>query len=220
MVATTHRAVEAARGAAPVDAVVLSHLHGDHFDRTARHGLAHDLPVLTTPDAVRRLRRWGFEKARGLETWDSSELERDGASLRVTAVPGTHAPGPVRALLPPVMGSILELRRSDGPAFRVYVSGDTLYRPWLHEIVDRTGPLDAAVLHLGGTRILGITVTMDGGQGADLMELLDPRVTVPVHHDDYGVFKSPLQDFLDQGVSRGLRDRIRTVTRGETVSLR
>ena len=204
----------------PLDAVVLSHLHGDHFDRIARRGLARDLPIVTTKAAERRLHRWGFEEARGIDTWDSWALERDDASLRVTAVPGIHAPGPARGLLPPVMGSVLELQRPTGAAFRLYISGDTLHRPWLREVVDRTGPLDAAVLHLGGTRILGITVTMDGRQGADLLELLDPPVAVPVHHDDYRVFKSPLQDFLQEAEGRGLSERVRPVTRGETVSLR
>jgi L-ascorbate metabolism protein UlaG (beta-lactamase superfamily) len=204
----------------PLDAVVLSHLHGDHFDRIARRGLAHQLPILTTPQAERRLRRWGFDRAQGLGTWASWELERDDTTLRVTAVPGVHAPGPARALLPPVMGSVLELQQPGAPVFRTYVSGDTLNRPWLREIVERTGPLDAAVLHLGGTKVLGITVTMDGPQGADLLQLLDPPVAVPVHHDDYRVFRSPLADFLDATSLRGLRDRVRPVTRGETVSLR
>ena len=37
-----------------LDAVVLSHLHGDHFDRIARQELARAQPVLTTPAAARR----------------------------------------------------------------------------------------------------------------------------------------------------------------------
>jgi L-ascorbate metabolism protein UlaG (beta-lactamase superfamily) len=202
-----------------LDAVLLSHLHGDHFDRVARRGLDREVPVLTTEPAGRRLRRWGFGEARGLETWQSEELVRGAARLVVTAAPGVHAPGPARALLPPVMGSVLELHVPDAPVFRVYISGDTLYRPWLGDVVDRTGPLDAAVLHLGGTRILGLTVTMDGQQGSDLLELLDPPVAVPVHHDDYGVFKSPVGDFLDEARRRGLDGRIRTVGRGQVVQL-
>jgi L-ascorbate metabolism protein UlaG (beta-lactamase superfamily) len=202
-----------------LDAVLLSHLHGDHFDRAARQELDRALPVVTTPPAGRRLRRWGFGGAQGLDTWQSWETDRDGTGLRITAVPGVHAPGPARALLPPVMGSVLELEQPGRPVFRLYVSGDTLHRPWLREVVDRTGPLDAAVLHLGGTRILGITVTMDGRQGTDLLELLDPPVAVPVHHDDYGVFKSPLADVLAEATERGLRERVRTVHRGETVPL-
>jgi L-ascorbate metabolism protein UlaG (beta-lactamase superfamily) len=202
-----------------LDAVVLSHLHGDHFDRVARAQLDRALPVLTTPAAARTLRSWGFAAARPMATWESHRFETAGASLSITSVPGQHAPGPLRPLLPPVMGSVLELDEGAGAPFRLYISGDTLYRAWLREVVARTGPLDAAVVHLGGTRVFGVLVTMDGRQGVDLVRLLRPPVTVPVHYDDYTVFRSPLRDFLEQCRSRGVPSEIRTVTRGDTVSL-
>jgi L-ascorbate metabolism protein UlaG (beta-lactamase superfamily) len=204
----------------PLDAVVLSHLHGDHFDRVARRELDRALPVLTTPPAARRLTQWGFRGAEGMTTWQTTELSRDGWRLTVTAAPGVHGPGPLRHVMPPVMGSVLQLQEIGQDPLRIYLSGDTLYRPWLREIVDRTGPLDAAVVHLGGTRALGILVTMDDAQGADLVELLEPSVTVPVHYDDYTVFRSPLSDFVETARRRELPTELRTVNRGETVSLR
>lgn len=207
-------------GLPPLDAVLLSHLHGDHFDRIARAELSRSLPVLTTPAAARKLDRWGFREARGLRTWETSELRHGETRLTLHAAPGRHAPGPAQRLLPPVMGSVLELRDGSASPFRVYVTGDTLFRPWLGEIVERTGPIDAIVLHLGGTRVLGLLVTMDGSQGADLVELMRPPVAIPVHHDDYTVFRSPLSDFVDECGRRGLDGRIQTVGRGETVSLR
>ncbi|MQW77226.1 metal-dependent hydrolase [Nocardioides sp. dk4132] len=203
----------------PIDLVVLSHLHGDHFDRVARAELDRHLPILTTASAARRLSRWGFRQAQQLDTWTSSRHERDGWSLTVTAVPGTHAPTLARPLLPPVMGSVLHLVDPSGEGFRLYLSGDTLYRPWLREITERTGPLDAAAVHLGGTRVLGLLVTMDGRQGADLVELLEPGVTVPIHYDDYTVFRSPLSDFTDECARRRLPTRVRTVGRGDVVAL-
>lgn len=39
----------------PLDGVVLSHLHGDHFDRVTRRGLDRSLPIITTPQAQRKL---------------------------------------------------------------------------------------------------------------------------------------------------------------------
>src|SRR5690242_5561588 len=39
----------------PLDGVILSHLHGDHFDRVARRGLPRDLPFVTTRPAQRSL---------------------------------------------------------------------------------------------------------------------------------------------------------------------
>src|SRR5829696_8922993 len=55
-----------------LDAVFLSHLHGDHFDRIARRNLPRDLPVLTTGQAALRLRRWGFAAAVPLAPWRST----------------------------------------------------------------------------------------------------------------------------------------------------
>jgi L-ascorbate metabolism protein UlaG (beta-lactamase superfamily) len=201
----------------PLDGVVLSHLHADHFDPVARERLGKDLPVLTTPAAGRRLRRWGFAQAQGMRTWETTTLAE---GLSITSVPGEHAPSYARALLPPVMGSVIEARDGAGPPFRVYITGDTLFRPWLREVAERLGPLDAMVMHLGGTRAFGILVTMDGAQGADLLDLLAPPVAVPVHHDDYTVFRSPLADFLRACDARGTGGLVRTVERGATVSLR
>jgi len=33
----------------PLDGVVLSHVHGDHFDRVVRAELPHSMPIFTTP---------------------------------------------------------------------------------------------------------------------------------------------------------------------------
>lgn len=207
----------------PLDAVVLSHLHGDHFDRVARRGLARDLPVVTTGPAADRLQRWGFGGAAELATWTSTEMHRDGWTLRITSTPGTHGPGPVARLLPDVMGTVHELFRGDELVHRLWVSGDTLRREFLRQVTGRCGPLDAAVLHLGGTRVLGLLVTMDARQGADVVQMLEPRVTVPVHHDDYTVFRSALGHFTDEWGLRasrgGMPGQLRVVGRVETVSL-
>src|SRR4051794_41617044 len=39
-----------------LDGIVLSHLHGDHWDKTAERHLDRDLPVVTTGAAARALR--------------------------------------------------------------------------------------------------------------------------------------------------------------------
>jgi len=48
-----------------LDGIVLSHLHGDHFDRVARKELDWSPPVFTTPQAARRLEKWGFSRPTG-----------------------------------------------------------------------------------------------------------------------------------------------------------
>ncbi|MFI9544658.1 MBL fold metallo-hydrolase [Streptomyces sp. NPDC052016] len=195
-----------------LDAIVLSHLHGDHWDREARRHLDHTVPVLTTPHAARRLRvLHRFSRTAGLRTWQGLTLRHGDAQMRVTALPGRHAAQPVlRGLLPPVMGSMLEFGPVGGPVrLRLYVSGDTLVHDALDEITRRFPVADLAVLHLGGTRLPGgFVVTMDGGQGAELARRLDPRLVLPVHYGDYTVMRSPLSAFLAEADACGLGDRL------------
>jgi L-ascorbate metabolism protein UlaG (beta-lactamase superfamily) len=203
-----------------LDAIVLSHLHGDHWDRIAYATIDRETPVVTTQAAARALSSRGFRATADLRPWQVHEIGGDGETLRITSVPGVHGPGPLAKVLPPVMGSVLELFRGGAVTWRGYVTGDTLYRPWLGEVLQRCGPLDTVIAHLGGTKALGITVTMDGRQGADLVELLKPPVTVPVHYDDYDRFASPLGDFVREVAERRVPGELRTVSRGETISLR
>jgi L-ascorbate metabolism protein UlaG (beta-lactamase superfamily) len=203
-----------------LDAVLLSHMHGDHWDRIATRSLPKETPVVTTPEAARCLDRRGFTATADLRPWQTHEIGRGEDTLRVTSVPGVHGPGFLDKLLPQVMGSVLELVRAGQVTWRGFISGDTLYRPFLGEVLQRCGPLDVLIPHLGGTRIAGVLLTMDGRQGADLVELLKPPVTVPVHFDDYSVFTSPLGDFVAEVAKRRAPGEVRTVTRGQTVSLR
>jgi len=205
----------------PLDVVVLSHMHGDHWDREARKGLDHAVRVVSTPKAARALRRQGFRNSTGLTTWASEVLRKDGQALSVTAMPGRHARGIARHLLPPVMGSMIEYRpRPEHVALRLYLSGDTLLVTDLRAIPTRYPHPDVAVLHLGGTTLPGgLVVTMDAQEGADLVELIRPGTAVPVHYDDYKVFKSPLSEFRAEVDRRGLGGSVTYVERGQTIHL-
>ncbi|TQM57916.1 MBL fold metallo-hydrolase [Humibacillus xanthopallidus] len=200
----------------PLDAVLLSHLHGDHFDRVARAELDRSAPVLTTPAAARRLHSWGFD-TEGLQPWQEIVLHRGGESLTITSVPAVHARGALRSLLPPVMGTVLE-HTADGHRRRVYVSGDTLTGPHLNEIHARYPDIDTAIVHLGGTRILLHTVTMDADQGVDFLDRIRPHESVPVHHSDYPVFRSRVWDFV-RAAHRAGHDRVRVVKAGQRIDL-
>ena len=65
----------------------------------------------------------------------------------------------------------------------------------------------------------GLMVTMDAAEGADLMDMIGARITVPVHFDDYGLFTSPLVDFRTETHNRGTIAGVRFVARGDTINL-
>ena len=204
-----------------LDAVLLSHLHGDHFDRVARRGLSRAAPVLTTEQAAGRLRRYGFD-ARGLQVWERQVLRRPGEveeELTVEALPAVHAHGLLGRVLPPVIGTLLEHRVGGSLRRRLLISGDTLTGEHVEQIHARHPDIDTAVVHLGGTRVLFHTVTMDDEQGVDYVRRLDPDRVIPVHYDDYRVFRSPLDDFVQRADRERLRSHVQVVPRGTTALL-
>lgn len=82
--------------------------------------------------------------------------------VRVTAMPAKHDPDPVAGMLPPTMDSLLDFSRDQHQAFRLYITGDTLLHDRLHDIPQRYPGIDLALVHAGGTTLLGTVVTMTG----------------------------------------------------------
>jgi L-ascorbate metabolism protein UlaG (beta-lactamase superfamily) len=202
----------------PLDFIVLSHHHGDHFDEIAARLLDKKILIVTTGHAARKLRRQGFQAAVALRTWGSQTVVRGNGKVVITSLPGQHAPRPLVWLLPPVMGSMLEFTRGDDTLVRMYISGDTLVHDDLHEIPRRYPDIDLALLHLGGTKVFGVMLTMDGSQGVSALQIVRPRHAIPIHYNDYTVFKSPLDDFKRALAGASLDTAIHYLQHGESYS--
>ncbi len=200
----------------PLDLVLLSHFHGDHFDQVAERDLDRALPIVTTPQSANDLKERGFTNCLPLDVWETLSVEKGPARLRITATPARHGPPLVDLVLPDVMGSVLDITMANGGASRIYITGDTLVIDELREIPQRFPDIDIALLHLGGTRVLGILVSMDAKQGVEAMRIVDPALAIPIHYNDYDVFTSPLSDFQDEVRAAGLEDRVHYLSHGET----
>jgi L-ascorbate metabolism protein UlaG (beta-lactamase superfamily) len=90
----------------------------------------------------------------------------------------------------------------------------------LKDIPRRYPNIDMALLHLGGTRIAGVLLTMDAEQGVRALRLVNPQRAIPIHYDDYRVFKSPLSEFIAAVERAGLKDKLAVLARGETYRFR
>jgi L-ascorbate metabolism protein UlaG (beta-lactamase superfamily) len=130
-------------------------------------------------------------------------------------MPGRHGPPLSELVLPDVMGSMVEFTSPAG-RFRLYITGDTLVFDDIKEIPRRYPQIDLGLLHLGGTRVLGILVTMDDEQGLEMVQLVGAGLWLPIHFNDYDVFKSPLADFQRRISEAGLDGRLRYLSHGDS----
>jgi L-ascorbate metabolism protein UlaG (beta-lactamase superfamily) len=74
--------------------------------------------------------------------------------------------------------------------FRIYISGDTLMVDELKKIPEqyKGQNIDLMLIHLGGTTIPSpsvplLMVTMDAKQGLQLVRLIKPDLTIPIHYE-------------------------------------
>ena len=202
----------------PIDLIVLSHMHEDHFDKFVQKNLDRNIPIVTTEESAESLKKLGFMKRYPLKTWDTLTVEKGNTTLHVTAMPGRHGPPIVAKLLPEVMGSMLDFgSKNSGHSYRMYISGDTMVFDDIKEIPRRYPDVDLALLHLGGTRLLNlVTVTMDAKEGVKMVRVIVPKKAIPIHYNDYDVFKSPLSDFKEEIERAGLRHKIIYLEHGDT----
>jgi L-ascorbate metabolism protein UlaG (beta-lactamase superfamily) len=100
---------------AELDAVLVTHLHRDHFDDGAVRHLPRHVPLYCQPEDQERLRSYGFD-ARPVH---DSVVH---GSLHITRTGGQHGYGATAAELAPVSGFVVD---------DVYIAGDTV---WCDEV--------------------------------------------------------------------------------------
>jgi L-ascorbate metabolism protein UlaG (beta-lactamase superfamily) len=128
-------AEEVVRG---LDAVVVTHLHQDHFDETGARLVPRDVPVFCQPEDEERLMDLGLD-ARPVE----NELDWDG--LRIARTGGRHgAEEKVARALAPVSGFVLGT---------LYIAGDTVWCREVEDALERHRP-KVAVVNASGARFL------------------------------------------------------------------
>jgi L-ascorbate metabolism protein UlaG (beta-lactamase superfamily) len=205
----------------PIDLVVLSHYHGDHFDDVAAQELDKKLPIVSTADAVDKLSALGFEQGYPLDTWESLVVQKDDATLKITAMPAKHATDDaVNELLMPVNGHMLDFSRNDDHLYRLYITGDTILIDSLEDIPRRYPDIDLGLIHTGGTTFLVTVVTMTGEQAVKAVEITKPHTAIPIHYNDFSVFRSGLDDFKTAAQASATSTEFVYLAHGETYTFK
>ena len=142
-----------------------------------------------------------------------TDLNLDVPVGTITTLVGSNGAGK-STLLKAVYG--LNTRFGGEILLRLYISGDTLPHEDLREIPRRYPQIDIGLIHLGGARILGVLLTMDAERGVQALRIVQPDTAIPIHSNDYSVFKSPLRDFKRAAERAGWGDRVVYLRHGET----
>jgi L-ascorbate metabolism protein UlaG (beta-lactamase superfamily) len=158
---------------APLDAVLVSHLHYDHADVPTLRRIHAVVPVIG-PHGIRRAlaATAGLDDVREVHVGEHVDV---GLGVTVTAVPARHD-GRRRPLTPAAdaLGFVIEAE-----GMRIYFAGDTDLFDGMERI--GAGGLDVALLPVWGWGPSLGPGHLDPERAAHAAALLRPRVVVPIH---------------------------------------
>ncbi|MEO0499264.1 MAG: MBL fold metallo-hydrolase [Pseudomonadota bacterium] len=167
-----------------IDAVIVSHMHSDHFDDAAADLLPKSIPMVTcansySPDFAKpddrvsfqaALQDKGFTDVTAISTDEAAPTTLDGITIR--QVWGLHGRGEVGQLLGNVNGIVLQ---AEGHP-TIYWAGDTILDDAeMTAILTRFRP-DIVIAHTGGPVIEAISpelLLMDAAQGMRLFQMAE-----------------------------------------------
>jgi L-ascorbate metabolism protein UlaG (beta-lactamase superfamily) len=152
-----------------VDAVLLSHLHGDHADRASLRLLDREVRVIAPRGAGAWVRRAGLRRVEELAQGEAAQV----GEARVAAVPALHDPRrrPVGGPRADPLGFVVTAER------RVYFAGDTD----LFDGMAQLAPLDLALLPIAGWGPKLGPGHLDPERAARAAAIMRPRTVVPIH---------------------------------------
>ncbi|MEV2215547.1 MBL fold metallo-hydrolase [Streptomyces sp. NPDC050997] len=215
------------RGALPppdawqADVALVSHLHADHLHVPSLARLAPGTRLLVprgAPRAVPGLRR--LTHLRLSEVAPGDQIRVGDLVMRV--VPARHDGrrlplGPHRS---PALGYVVE-----GEA-RTYFAGDT---GLFDEMAKEVGPVDVALLPVGGWGPYLGEGHLDAGRAAEALARLAPRSAVPVHYGTYwpiGMdavrpheFHTPGDEFVRLAAAHAPQVAVYRLAHGESIRL-
>jgi L-ascorbate metabolism protein UlaG (beta-lactamase superfamily) len=158
---------------AGLDAVLVTHMHQDHFDATAAELLPKELPVLCQPEDAERLRGHGFADVRPVQ--ETAELD----AITLTRTPARHGFGETAERLAPVSGFVLR----DEAGRTLYIAGDTVLYEAVESVLDERHP-DVVVVNASGARLTGTDpIVMDADDVIAVARRAPDARIVAVHMD-------------------------------------
>lgn len=157
-----------------VEAVIVSHLHQDHFDTVAYATVPQHLPLFCQPENAAFIREKGFQNV--LPIHDTTDWQ----GIHIQRVGGHHGLGAVESIMGTVSGFVFQAPTEP----TLYWAGDTVLCDEVRETIAKFQP-DVIVSHSCGAmwtvqeeRIL---IVMDAAQTIELCQLAPQCRVIATH---------------------------------------
>jgi L-ascorbate metabolism protein UlaG (beta-lactamase superfamily) len=198
-----------------IDALLITHLHGDHADAPSLRRVARDVPAIAPPAAAAWLRARRFSDVRELRAGAIAEVGPVAVEATHAAHDGRRWPyGPAAA----AVGFLIT------GSLSAYCAGDTALFP---EMADLAGRVDVALIPIWGWGPTLGPGHLDPERAARAVAMIAPRVVVPIHWGTLGLpwarpspakLREPAARFADAAARLAPEVDVRVLEPGERAS--
>lgn len=194
-----------------VDAVLVSHIHSDHFDTAAQGYLNKSLPILCQPNEEATIENMGFVDVRPV-----AERFRLG-KVEITRTYAKHGSGSVQEEMGEASGFVF---KAPGEPV-VYWPGDTVLCDEVRSVLVKEKPAMVITHSAGAVWGDGVKILFDEVETAEICEALPDSTVVAVHLDSYDHGTVSRESLRAYASRRGIDEaRLRIPADGETLILK
>ncbi|MDW7676541.1 MAG: MBL fold metallo-hydrolase [Bacillota bacterium] len=194
---------------AGVEAVVVSHIHSDHFDTTARETLPKQLPLFCQPGDASVIHQMAFLDVIPVEEtfwWEG---------IQITRTPGRHGSGEVLHDMGQVSGFLFQAPGEP----TVFWTGDTVLTDDIQTLIRRESPEVILTHSCGAVWGDGVLILMDDHQTVEVCRLAPDSTVIAIHMEAVDHATVTRKQLRETARSSGISDeKLLIPLNGETIT--
>ena len=155
-----------------IDALIVTHIHRDHWDSKAQSIINKELPLICQPPDAEKIKQQGFTNVIVV----NSEIDFRGAKIH--RVNGQHGTGDIGSRMGPVSGFVVINGKK-----KVYIAGDSVWCSDVENAINAHKP-DVIIVNAGAAQFnQGDPITMTSKEVIKTITALPSAKVVAVHMD-------------------------------------
>ena len=195
------------------DAVIVTHLHSDHFDDEAAESLPKDIDFFVQDEDDRRA-----IEDKGFKNVEVMPLPEKYYGINILKTPGRHGEEGMSQEALDDLGSVCGVILDKPGKEKVYIAGDTVWYEGVSKVLKEHSP-DVIILNAGANRLAGDRLVMDQYDVLSVHEACPEAMLVAVHMEAFNHWTLSRRDLWEFAGEKGFRDNLLIPADGESFTL-
>jgi len=198
-----------------VDYWFLTHNHADHIDNQGISKISKQSNIFSHKSLKSRLNRLHDMNIYYLKWNNKKYISNKSLNIEIEAIPCIHGSNTISSILSGgCNGYWIKLIKADN-TLDIYITGDTIFHQRVSKVINNR-KVDIIIPNMGGSGLgkFGGPFTLTAEIFKQFLDLVNPKVILPVHHTSFSMFKESIK------VLYKLNDkRIIKFSEGETINI-